>query len=149
MARILSGLAAGLLFGLGLFISEMINPAKVIAFLDIAGAWDPSMGFVMLGAVTVSFFGYRFVLQRGRPVYEPAFALPTRRDIDPPLLLGAALFGIGWGIAGYCPGPALAGVAFGHAETLWFIAAMVFGMIVARQTGGLLTFSKRRLNGAA
>jgi uncharacterized membrane protein YedE/YeeE len=137
MARILAGLAAGLLFGAGLSISGMINPAKVIAFLDLAGAWDPSLAFVMLGAVAVTAIGYRLVLQRDKPLFEPGFAVPTRRDIDLPLLLGAGLFGIGWGLGGYCPGPALAGLGFGNLPTLVFVAAMLGGMIAARHSAGL------------
>lgn len=132
MKRLLGGLAAGLLFGAGLSISGMINPAKVIGFLDLAGAWDPSLAFVMLGAVAVTAIGYRTVLRRGQPMFEPRFTLPTRRDIDPSLLLGASLFGIGWGLGGYCPGPALAGLGFVGLETYAFVAAMLIGMIAAR-----------------
>lgn len=132
MARIFAGLVAGLLFGAGLSISGMINPAKVIGFLDIAGAWDPSLAFVMLGGVVVTAIGYRTVLRRGQPMFEPGFTLPTRRDIDPSLLLGAGLFGIGWGLGGYCPGPALAGLGLGSLETLIFVAAMLLGMAAAR-----------------
>ncbi|TVR95590.1 MAG: YeeE/YedE family protein [Rhodospirillales bacterium] len=129
MGRILAGLAAGLLFGAGLSVSAMINPAKVLNFLDIAGTWDPSLLLVMAGAVAVTFAGYRLVLGRDRPVLETSFAVPTRRDIDPPLIIGAAVFGIGWGLGGYCPGPAIAGLAFGATETLVFAAAMVAGML--------------------
>src|SRR5690242_20545478 len=103
MPRILSGLIAGLLFGAGLSISGMINPEKVIGFLNIAGDWDPSLAFVMLGGVVVTAIGYRTVLRRSQPLFEPSFTLTTRRDIDPSLLLGAGLFGIGWGLGGYCP----------------------------------------------
>ena len=138
MGRTLGGLFAGLIFGIGLDISGMINPAKALNFLDLAGTWDPSLAFVMLGAVAVTAVGYRTVLRRGQPFFEPGFALPTRRDIDPPLVLGAGLFGIGWGLAGYCPGPALAGLGFGNAGTLIFVAAMVLGMIAARAGGGWL-----------
>lgn len=135
MGRILGGLTAGLLFGAGLTISGMINPAKVIGFLDLAGAWDPSLAFVMLGGVAVTAVGYRTVLRRGQPMFEPRFNLPTRNDIDPSLLLGAGLFGIGWGLGGYCPGPALAGLGFGIPETLVFVAAMLLGMVAARLSG--------------
>jgi uncharacterized membrane protein YedE/YeeE len=138
MARMLGGLIAGLLFGIGLSISGMINPAKVIGFLDIAGEWDPSLAFVMLGGVAVTAIGYRTVLHRSQPLFEPSFALPTRRDIDPSLLLGAGLFGVGWGLGGYCPGPALAGLGFGNTETLGFVAAMLAGMVAARRCGNFL-----------
>lgn len=135
MGRIFGGLVAGLLFGAGLLISGMINPAKVIGFLDLAGNWDPSLAFVMLGGVTVTAIGYRTVFRRGQPMFEPRFTLPTRNDIDPSLLLGASLFGIGWGLGGYCPGPALAGLGFGSPETLVFVAAMLLGMVGARFSG--------------
>lgn len=144
MMRTLGGLIAGSLFGAGLAISGMIDPAKVIGFLDIAGVWDPSLAFVMLGGVAVTAIGYRLVLRRDRPMFEPGFIHPTRRDIDPPLVLGAGLFGIGWGLAGYCPGPALAGLGFGRTETLGFVAAMLLGMFVARQSGGVLGSLKWR-----
>lgn len=126
----------------------MISPEKVIGFLNIAGDWDPSLAFVMLGGVVVTAIGYRAVLQRSRPLFEPGFALPTRRDIDPPLLLGAGLFGIGWGLGGYCPGPALAGIGFGNPETMAFVAAMLVGMIGARQSTGFLASLKWKTKGA-
>ncbi|TVR84575.1 MAG: YeeE/YedE family protein [Rhodospirillales bacterium] len=132
MMRVLAGLAAGLLFGAGLSVSAMINPAKVLNFLDIAGTWDPSLLLVMAGAVAVTFAGYRLVLRRDRPLLETSFAVPTRRDLDPALIGGAALFGIGWGLGGYCPGPAISGLAYGAAETLAFVGAMVAGMLTWR-----------------
>ncbi len=141
MPRILGGLIAGLLFGAGLSMSGMMNPAKVIGFLDITGNWDPSLAFVMLGGLIVTALGYKFVLRRDRPLFETGFAVPARRDIDPSLLLGAGLFGLGWGLAGYCPGPALAGIGFGNIETLTFVAAMLAGMIAARRSAG---FPSRR-----
>jgi len=139
MPRILGGLIAGLLFGAGLSMSGMMNPAKVIGFLDITGHWDPSLAFVMLGGLIVTALGYKFVLRRDRPLFETGFAVPARRDIDPSLLLGAGLFGLGWGLAGYCPGPALAGIGFGNIETLTFVAAMLAGMIAARRSAGFLS----------
>jgi uncharacterized membrane protein YedE/YeeE len=148
MMRATGGLIAGLLFGAGLMISGMINPAKVIGFLDLAGDWDPSLAFVMAGGVVVTALGYAVVLRRERPIFEAAFSLPTRRDIDLPLLLGASIFGVGWGLAGYCPGPALASLTFGHRETFAFVAAMIVGMIGARRRGTLLeqiTATKKRL----
>lgn len=144
MKRIIAGLFAGAVFGAGLSISGLINPAKVNAFLDVAGDWDPSLAFVMLGAVIVTAIGYRLVWRRGRPLLDHAFALPTRRDIDPNLLVGAALFGIGWGLGGVCPGPGLAGLGFGAAETLAFVAAMIVGMFAARQFGDFLGRLKSR-----
>lgn len=125
--RNLAALAAGLLFGLGLAVSQMINPLKVLGFLDWFGAWDPSLAFVMLGAVVVSALGFRLVRRRGAPVFSPRFEWPTRRDIDAPLMLGAAIFGIGWGLGGYCPGPGFAAMALGFWEPFVFTAAMVGG----------------------
>lgn len=133
MGKMLGGLAAGLLFGTGLSISGMINPAKVIAFLDIAGAWDPSLAFVMLGGLLVTGPGYWLTLRRSRPLFDGKFAVPTRRELDRRLLGGAALFGIGWGLGGYCPGPALAALGFGKVQTLTFVAGMTAGMIAARK----------------
>ncbi len=138
MKQILAGAATGMLFGAGLSVSGMINPAKVIAFLDLAGGWDPSLAFVMLGAVAVTAIGYRLVLRRRGPVFGSAFSLPLRRDIDPALLGGAVLFGVGWGLGGYCPGPALAALGFGQTPTLVFVAAMAAGMMAARSLGHVL-----------
>lgn len=137
MGRILAGLAAGILFGAGLTLSGMINPAKVVAFLDIAGDWDPSLAFVMIGAVVTTAVGYQLSFLRSQPFFETRFTLPTRRDLDRPLILGASLFGIGWGIGGYCPGPALAGLGFGAGETVAFVTAMLVGMLLARMSDGL------------
>lgn len=122
------GLCAGLLFGAGLLISGMANPAKVLNFLDVFGHWDPSLAFVMGGAVACTFVGFPLVQKRPHPIFNASFELPTRRDIDRPLIVGALLFGLGWGVSGYCPGPlwtSLAGLAPG---TLIFAAFMVVGM---------------------
>ena len=113
MPLLLSAFASGLLFGLGLIVSRMVDPAKVLGFLDIVGNWDPSLAFVMGGAVAVSALGYRLAKRRGRPVLAPRLEIPTRRDLDPRLIGGAALFGIGWGLVGLCPGPALTALTFG------------------------------------
>ncbi len=125
--RELAALIAGLLFGAGLAISHMVNPDKVLSFLDIAGRWDPSLALVMGAALIVTFLGYRWALGRKAPVYADRFQLPTRRDIDARLVGGAAIFGIGWGLVGFCPGPALASLAFGRAESVIFIVAMIGG----------------------
>lgn len=126
----------GLIFGLGLILAGMADPAKVLAFLDLgaipAGRWDPSLAFVMLGAVAVTFAGYRLVLRRPGPLDAPRFDLPTRKDIDARIILGPALFGIGWGLAGFCPGPALTALGTGSAQALLFVAAMLAGMAAAR-----------------
>lgn len=123
-------LVSGLLFGLGLAISGMANPAKVLAFLDVAGSWDPTLALVMLGALAVTMPASHFVLKRRQPWLALAFALPTRTDLDARLLFGAALFGIGWGLAGLCPGPAVIALVTGHASVYAFVAAMLVGFVV-------------------
>jgi len=125
-------LALGLLFGLGLVVSGMSDPAKVVNFLDLAGTWDPSLAFVMGGAVVTAFVGYRLVFKRPRPLVAASFQLPTRKEIDRPLVLGSAIFGIGWGLGGFCPGPALTATLLGAAGTYAFLPAMFAGMWLAR-----------------
>ncbi len=132
MPLIISAFVSGLLFGLGLIISQMVNPAKVLGFLDIFGNWDPSLALVMGGAVVVSALGYLVAKRRGVPVLAPRLEIPTRRDLDPRLIGGAALFGIGWGLVGLCPGPALVGLTFGPWQVFVFVAAMIVGMVVFR-----------------
>ncbi|MEQ8231071.1 MAG: YeeE/YedE family protein [Gammaproteobacteria bacterium] len=127
--RGLSFFLVGLLFAVGLGISGMTQPTKVIGFLDVAGSWDPALMFVMGGAVVIGFFGYRFVLRRPAPFFAPAFDLPTRRDIDARLFGGAALFGAGWGLAGFCPGPALVALASGSSDVVTFVVAMFVGFL--------------------
>ena len=122
----------GLIFGLGLVVSGMSDPAKVLNFLDLAGTWDPSLAFVMGGAVIVTFIGYRIVLQRKAPIFDTKFHVPTRTDGDARLIDGPALFGIGWGLGGFCPGPALTAIGLGAPGTLMFVPAMLVGMWVAR-----------------
>jgi uncharacterized membrane protein YedE/YeeE len=129
---ILAQFIAALIFGIGLVVSGMANPAKVLNFLDIAGSWDPSLAFVMGGALAVTMIGYRLVLARPKPILAPAFLLPARRAIDARLLLGAAIFGVGWGLAGFCPGPALTSLGLGAPGTLAFVPAMLVGMAAAR-----------------
>ncbi len=121
---------AGLIFGFGLIVSEMVNPAKVRAFLDVFGDWDPSLAIVMGVALAVTAIGYRFVLQRPTPFLGDRFHLPNRNDIDARLIIGAACFGIGWGLVGLCPGPAITDVTVGGAPVLLFLAAMAGGMAV-------------------
>ena len=127
MKQAIAALIAGIIFGLGLAVSQMINPAKVLGFLDVTGRWDPSLAFVMAGALIVTFLGFR--LSRGlvSPILAPRFELPTRRDLDRRLIGGAVIFGIGWGLAGFCPGPLFASLAFGMKESLIFAAAMTLG----------------------
>jgi len=132
MGEIVAGLFGGLIFGLGLCLSGMADPAVVIGFLDLAGDWNPALLFVMAGGVAVTFIGYRIVLDRGRPLWSEKFLLPATTAIDTPLVSGAVIFGIGWGLAGYCPGPALVSLASGRAEIVVFVAAMLIGMIAVR-----------------
>lgn len=131
MARNLAALAAGILFGLGLAVSQMVNPAKVKAFLDIAGNWDPSLILVMAGAVAVAFVAFRPILKRPRPAFDTRFHVSEGRTIDARLIGGAAIFGVGWGLVGFCPGPAIASLAMGRAESWIFLAAMAAGFGVA------------------
>jgi uncharacterized membrane protein YedE/YeeE len=126
---------AGALFGAGLLVSGMTQPAKVIAFLDVARGWDPSLAFVMGGAVVVNALAFWAVRRtRGEPWFDGAFHVPTRADIDAPLLAGAAIFGIGWGLGGLCPGPGLVVAAAGSATGLAFVAAMLVGMLAQHLT---------------
>lgn len=128
--------AIGLIFGIGLLISGMSNPAKVLNFLDLAairaGSWDPSLMFVMLGAVTTAFIGFRLVLKRQRPLLGDTFHLPPRNDLDPRIIVGSAIFGVGWGLAGFCPGPAFVALGYGTSASVLFVIAMMTGMAAAR-----------------
>ena len=122
--------AVGLLFGWGLILAGMTDPGKVIGFLDLAGAWDPSLALVMGGAIAVGFFAFGLAKQRTTNLFGGALHLPTSRDIDRPLVIGALLFGAGWGLAGFCPGPGIVSMAAGEFKGLVFVAAMVAGMAV-------------------
>ncbi|WP_299832467.1 DUF6691 family protein [uncultured Roseobacter sp.] len=134
--KLLASYVVGLIFGIGIAISGMANPAKVTNFFDVAGIWDPSLAFVMGGALVVTFIGYRLVLRRSGPVLAPAFQLPTRQDLDARLLLGSAVFGVGWGIAGFCPGGALPALGTGRIEVYVFVAALICGILVAKVVQG-------------
>jgi len=136
--RATAALASGLVFGLGLglAVSGMMNPAKVIGFLDLAGNWDPTLAFVMAGALLVAVPAYRLVPRRGRPVLEEKFSLPEKKRIDASLLGGSALFGVGWGLVGFCPGPAIAALGTGLLPVFAFVAAMLAGMALHARLGG-------------
>ena len=124
---------SGLAFGLGISLGGMANPAKVVNFFDVAGTWDPSLAFVMGGAVVTAFIGYRFVFGRWKsPAFEPTFNVPTSRVIDAKLVGGAAVFGIGWGIAGFCPGGALPAIGTLDPAVLVFFVALVAGIFTAK-----------------
>lgn len=130
MGRILPGLIVGLIFGAGLALSDMVNPARVQAFLDVAGAWDPTLMYVMGAAILPSAIAHLIRRRMSRPLLEDRFSVPENRRLDRPLMLGAALFGIGWGLVGFCPGPALAGLVLGAWQPWLFVAAMLAGMSV-------------------
>ena len=130
--QVITTFVSGLLFGLGLVISGLINPAKVLNFLDITGTWDASLALTMAAAVVTTGLGYRFALAKPAPLFGGSFQLPTATAIDARLITGAALFGIGWGLVGYCPGPAIAALSAGSPSTLAFVAAMLVGMAAAR-----------------
>ncbi len=132
---LLSSLAAGSLFGAGLTISQMVNPNKVASFLDVAGDWDPSLALVMGSALGVTAVLYRFALRRSAPLFEAEFHLPKTSTIDGKLLFGSALFGIGWGLGGLCPGPALAGLSYGLRDSLIFVGSMAAGMLFWDRAG--------------
>jgi hypothetical protein len=132
-ARYAAALAAGILFGLGLMISGMVYPSKVLGFLDVAGNWDPSLLLVLGGAVATTHVGYRWVLRRSRPLFESRFRIPETSAIDHRLVIGASLFGIGWGLVGYCPGPAIAALVLNTGISTPFLIAMVFGAWCAQR----------------
>ncbi|MBM2293237.1 YeeE/YedE family protein [Sulfitobacter pseudonitzschiae] len=137
--RVLTSYLIGLIFGVGISISGMANPAKVLNFFDVAGTWDPSLAFVMGGALVVTFIGYRYILKRSAPFLSARFQLPTRRDLDLPLIGGSAVFGVGWGIAGFCPGGALPALGTGRTDVLVFVAALLGGIIAAKLLQAKLT----------
>lgn len=128
MFILIAALFSGLIFGLGLILSGMTNPAKVLAFLDIFGAWDPSLALVMLGAISIGFFAFRVARQRGQTLLSTSLHLPISHKIDRRLILGSLLFGVGWGLSGLCPGPGLVLAASGHLAGIVFVIAMLLGM---------------------
>ncbi|WP_377506822.1 DUF6691 family protein [Octadecabacter sp. R77987] len=136
--RLLSTYLIGLVFGVGISISGMANPAKVLNFFDFAGTWDPSLAFVMGGAVIVAFIGYRLVLKRPAPVMDQKFHLPSNSKIDAKLVGGSLVFGIGWGIAGFCPGGALPALGTGNTDVFIFTAALIAGIFAAKGLGAMM-----------
>ncbi|WP_018266073.1 MULTISPECIES: DUF6691 family protein [Methylosinus] len=139
----IAAFAIGLLFGLGLCVSGMILPSKVKGFLDIAGAWDPSLAFVMGGAIAVGLIAFRFARTRSRALLGEEMRLPTSKAIDAPLLLGSAIFGVGWGLGGVCPGPAIVDLAFLDPQIILFVIAMLVGMALEKSARGLLSGARR------
>ncbi len=133
MKKVFSAGIAGLIFGFGLTVSGMLDPMRVIGFLDITGgAWDPTLVFVLAGAVGVTAIGYGLVTKRAAPIYDAQFVLPPTKEVDARLLSGAAMFGVGWGLVGYCPGPAIASIGFAGTSAAIFCLAMVGGMLLHR-----------------
>ena len=130
--KLVAAYAIGLIFGLGISVSGMANPAKVLNFFDVAGTWDPSLAFVMGGALLIALIGYRVVLRRPAPALADAFQLPIKRDLDARLIGGSAVFGIGWGIAGFCPGGALPAIGTAMPEVAIFVTAASVGILLAR-----------------
>lgn len=132
MKQMIVNIISGLLFGIGLTLSSMVDPSKVIGFLDVMGNWDPSLSFVMMGALMIAVITFRMIPKRNKPVFANEFKLSTRTDIDKPLIIGAILFGIGWGMAGYCPGPAIATLGTGGWDSAIFLISMILGSMVQR-----------------
>ena len=128
--RYLSLLLLSVLFGIGLVVSGMAQPAKVVGFLDIFGAWDPSLAFVMDSALFVTHFGFKLVLNKPSPILSEGFQLPGAKHIDARLVVGASFFGIGWGLSGFCPGPALVALGSGHSEVITFVGSMFVGFFI-------------------
>ena len=132
MLMIITALSAGAIFGAGLALADMLNPSKVVGFLDIFGIWDPSLGLVMAGGILVNATGHYFVMKRHRPMFNTRFDLPTSNNIHRPLLIGSAIFGIGWGLAGYCPGPVVASLLLQPADMLPFLVTLLAGAFAGR-----------------
>lgn len=129
MKQNLMTLFCGIIFGIGLSLSHMIDPNKVLSFLDIFGNWDPSLIFVMLGALVVAFVSFKLILKRPAPIWVESFHISRKSSVDKPLILGAAIFGIGWGMSGYCPGPAVAGLGLLSMESVIMVTAIYLGFI--------------------
>ncbi|MEM7127569.1 MAG: YeeE/YedE family protein [Chloroflexota bacterium] len=149
MKQHIIALFAGILFGIGLAVSQMIDPARVLGFLDIAGTWDPTLIFVLGGAVGVTVITFRFILRRPSPFFADAFHLPAKKAIDRPLVVGSALFGLGWGIGGYCPGPGITALMLGSWNPVLFVGALVVGSFIYDRIFGQQHQSIERSNGRA
>ncbi|TAL87861.1 MAG: hypothetical protein EPN46_01080 [Candidimonas sp.] len=138
----------GLVFGTGLVLSGMADPARVLGFLDLSGLWDPSLALVMGGAIVVGFFAFRIARKRTHTLIGGALRLPRATAIDKRLVLGSLVFGAGWGLAGFCPGPAIVAIGSGHLKAVAFVAAMLVGMLVYELTGSYMSRRKEALKGA-
>lgn len=140
----LISLLTGIMFGAGLCISGMVNPAKVIGFLDVTGAWDPSLALVMAGGLTIMIIANLFAVKMNRPVYAEYWRLPTKDRLDTQLILGSAVFGIGWGLGGFCPGPALTSIAYSNSTLLLGVAAYIMGVVLSLIVKSSLSRRKER-----
>jgi uncharacterized protein len=143
MKKLLVSLISGIVFGLGLGISGMTRPIKVIGFLDFFGSWDPSLAFVMMGAICVYFIAYRWSRGMAAPILTTRFSVPSRRDLDGRLIIGSAIFGAGWGLGGFCPGPAITSLASGATPVMIFVAAMAAGIYLQGWVAGLWVAKER------
>jgi|TARA_B100000767_G_scaffold142233_1_gene134402 hypothetical protein len=132
MTRLITALIIGSVFGIGLAIAGMLNPSKVVGFLDIFGDWDPSLAFVMGGGVLVNTIGHRFVMKRKAPIQCATFSMPTSTNIEKPLVIGSVIFGVGWGLAGLCPGPVVANLFLNGQAMLPFFGLMITGLLLGR-----------------
>ena len=149
LAKVLSALAAGLLFGAGLAVAGMTNPHKVLNFLDVTRHWDPSLALVMGSAIPVSALTFWLAKRRRRPMFEPGFVLPTNRRLERPLWIGSALFGIGWELGGYCPGPAVASLTAPSVGLIGFLAALGLGLLISGAAARLVSGSPQTVSGKA
>jgi uncharacterized membrane protein YedE/YeeE len=138
MRRVFAGLVCGIVFGLGLAIAGMTDPRKIAGFLDVAGVWDPSLALTMAGALAVTLIAFPLIQRRGRAVFDEILHLPTRRDIDTALIVGSGVFGIGWGLGGYCPGPGFAALSINPRDAGVFVVAMIVGMLARRALAALV-----------
>ncbi len=139
MKVIVAAFISAFLFGVGLALAGMTLPGKVIGFLDLTGNWDPSLALVMVGAITVHAVSFRLIMKRPSPLFSPKFLVPTRRDIDAKLVVGSLIFGVGWGLGGFCPGPALVAFATGQPKVLYFVASMCAGVVFHRLYSKVIT----------
>lgn len=139
MIRLIAAVVSGCIFGVGLAIAGMLNPAKVVGFLDVFGNWDPSLAFVMAGGIMVNLLGLRFVLKRPTPFLCDKFYLPTAKSIDRPLVIGSLIFGVGWGLAGLCPGPVISSLTLNPSGMVPFLAVLIGGLLVGRAVAGRLS----------
>tara|TARA_B100000686_G_scaffold224913_1_gene232070 strand:- start:4422 stop:4862 length:441 start_codon:yes stop_codon:yes gene_type:complete len=132
MGKNVSALCVGLIFGFGLGLSQMVNPEKIIGFFNLSDAWDPSLAFVMIGALAISFISFRYIPKIKKPLFSNNFEIPEGKIINTKLILGAIIFGVGWGISGFCPGPAISSISYGYFDTIIFVGSMIMGALLGK-----------------